>query len=381
MGFAQLKGKSLGVLCNQASINGNLDHVLDLLLPLHQSGYLKVSSVFGPQHGLRGHTQDNMIEWEGDDDLDRGWHVYSLYGETREPREAMLKGVECLLIDLQDVGARYYTFIWTVALCMKACEERGIPILVLDRPNPLGGDRTEGPWSDRSYSSFVGWHPIIVRHGLTVGEIALWLRDRHYPRAEVEIVRLVGWDRAMGFADTGLPWIPPSPNMPTSMTAEVYPGGCLIEGTNLSEGRGTTRPFEIVGAPYLDSDRYAKALNAAKLPGVKFLPYEFQPTFQKHAGQTCGGVFVSVTDRKVFESVLTTTAMFMEACVQAPNDFAWRDPPYEYEYIKLPIDILSGGAWYREWVEAATPLNKFRERFAAEASEHALREHWIYGVN
>ena len=366
------------MVCNQASVNADLDHILDLLLPLHRSAFLNVASVFGPQHGLRGHTQDNMIEWEGSDDRERGWRVFSLYGETREPTDGMLDGVEVLVIDLQDVGARYYTFVWTVALCLKACERKGIPVLVLDRPNPIGGDRTEGPYSDSTFASFVGLHPVLVRHGLTMGEFALFLRDTYYAKAALEVVRLEGWQRSMSFAQTGLPWLPPSPNMPTIDAAEVYPGGCLLEGTTLSEGRGTTRPFEIVGAPYLNSDRYAAALNRMALPGVKFLPYEFQPTFQKHAGENCGGVFIWVTDRSRFESVLTTTAMLLEAHHEAPTNFGWRDPPYEYEYVKLPIDILIGGTWYREWIEAGKPLKQFQDRFAEEAAKHPLNVHWIY---
>ena len=377
-GFQSLKGKSIGVVCNQASINANLDHVLDLLHPLHQSGFLRVASVFGPQHGLRGHTQDNMIEWEGGDDGDRGWRVFSLYGENREPTDPMLEGVELLLVDLQDVGARYYTFVWTLSLCMKACAQRGIPMLVLDRPNPIGGDRTEGPYSDPAFASFVGLHPILVRHGLTMGELAVWLQAAHYPEAKIKVQQLENWKRSMSFSQTGLPWLPPSPNMPTPDTAEVYPGGCLIEATNLSEGRGTTRPFEIVGASYLDSDRYCAQLNRYQLPGVKFLPYDFQPTFHKHAGLTCGGSFLYVTDRTVFESVLATTAMLLTACHQAPDAFAWRDPPYEYEYVKPPIDILAGGAWYREWIEADRPLKDFRDRFAEDERQNPLDRFWIY---
>lgn len=365
------------MVCNQSSITAGLDHILDILMPLHRSGFLRVQSVFGPQHGLRGHTQDNMIEWEGSPD-DRGWHIYSLYGEVREPKPTMLEGVDVLVIDLQDVGARYYTFVWTVALCLKACEALGIPVMILDRPNPIGGDRTEGPFADPSFASFVGLHPILVRHGLTMGELARWLQQAHYPTANVEIVQMKGWNRAMSFADTGLCWVPSSPNMPTADTAEVYPGGCLLEGTNLSEGRGTTRPFEIVGAPHLDSDRYAKALNNAGLPGVKFLPYDFQPTFQKHANIKCGGTFVWVTDRTKFQSVLTTTAMLLEACHQAPDQFAWRDPPYEYEYVKPPIDILAGGAWYREWIESAAPLKHFTDRFSADAQQHGMQAFWLY---
>jgi uncharacterized protein YbbC (DUF1343 family) len=268
--------------------------------------------------------------------------VTSLSGERRAPTPAMLRGLDTLVIDLQDIGARYYTYQWTMALALRGCARAGVRVLVLDRPNPLGGELVEGNVPDPAFSSFVGLYPLPARPGLTIGEIARYVNARHGLGADLEVVTMRGWRRRMLWEDTGVPWVPPSPNMPTPDTARVYPGGCLIEGTNLSEGRGTTRPFEWVGAPWLDAHRYAAALEATRLPGVAFRPARFQPTFQKHAGRVCGGVQLHVTDRARFRPFLTGLAIIAVARRQAPRAFRWRRPPYEFERRKLPIDILLG---------------------------------------
>jgi len=369
-GFASLAGRSLGVLCNQASIDSNIDHILDHMEPLHRSGFLRVKAVFGPQHGLFGHTQDNMIEWEGKADERRGWPVHSLYGEHRDPTDEVLDDVDLLLIDLPDVGSRYYTFIWTTALCMRACGRLGIPVLVLDRPNPIGGSRVEGTVLSPEFASFVGLHPLPMRHGMTLGELARYLQSEFYTRCELRVEAMEGWDRQMGFADTGLPWAMPSPNMPTVDTALVYPGGCLLEATNLSDGRGTTRPFEIAGAPWLDGHRFCEALNQTGLPGVKFRPIQFEPTFNKYAGEICEGCFIHVLDREAFEPAITAVALMQEGMRQSP-DFAWNPPPYEYELQKLPVDVLAGNSWLRGEVESGTPVARVRQRFAEECADFA----------
>ncbi len=363
--FKQLEGQNVAVVCNQASIAADCRHILE---HLQKAANVKIRCAFGPQHGLWGHTQDNMIEWEGGHDPRFPFPIHSLYGESREPTDKQLEGVDLLMVDLQEVGSRYYTFIWTMALCLKACERLGIPVLVLDRPNPLGGIQVEGPVGEEEFASFVGLYPLPLRHGMTMGEIARHLKSRYFPSVQLEIAELEGWRRDMYFADTGLPWAMPSPNMPTPDTAIVYPGGCLLEATNISEGRGTTRPFELFGAPFIDGFCLSKRLNALDIGGVYFRPVQFQPTFHKFAGEICEGAFVHVLDRDKFKPFLTYIAVFQEIVRLYGESFVWNEPPYEYEYVKLPIDILAGNNWIRSGVENLTPLNSIGERAKSEAS-------------
>lgn len=377
-GFAEIRGKTVGVVCNQATISSDFVHVLDLMLPFHREGKLKIGAAFGPQHGIWGHTQDNMIEWEGYVDARTGLRFYSLYGEHREPTPEMLAGLDALVFDVPDIGTRYYTFIWTLALCLKACEPLGVPVFVLDRPNPIGGLQVEGGVLDPAYASFVGLHPLPTRHGMTMGEIALYLQHRFYPRVALTVVKASGWDRAAYADECGAVWAMPSPNMPTVDTAVVYPGMCLVEGTRLSEGRGTTRPFEIFGAPYIDGWKLCEALNALGLPGVRFRPVQFEPTFQKHKETICQGGFIHVTDRRAFHSTLTGISVIREIVRLYPDDFQWLDPPYEYEWRLMPIDILAGNAWVREAIESYAPLETVRDRLQAEADAFAEWRQLIY---
>jgi uncharacterized protein YbbC (DUF1343 family) len=369
-GFEALRGKRVGLVCNQASIARDHRHVIDLLLARHHAGEFQLVRIFGPQHGLFGHTQDNMIEWEPDPDPRLGVSIASLYGEHREPTQEMLEGIELMVVDLPDVGARYYTFIWTMALVMKACTERGIPVLVLDRPNPIGGLQVEGTMLDPAYATFVGLHPIATRHGLTIAEVARYLTQTTMPEADVSFVLMESWSRSDYFDDTGLPWAMPSPNMPTLDTAVVYPGGCFLEATNMSEGRGTTRPFEMFGAPYLDGWKYCDALNSLNLAGCWFRPIQFEPTFHKFAEQLCEGAFLHVTDRRAFEPVLAYVAVMQEAIRQSDGAFEWKAPPYEYEYEKMPIDILAGNSWLRVAMDGLTSLNQIRQRFVEECGDY-----------
>lgn len=366
--FAPLHNQRVGLVCHQASIDRTCRHIVDLVHQVDRDGRLTLGAVFGPQHGLWGHTQDNMIEWEGYRDPRFGVPVYSLYGMHRKPTPDMLRDLDVLVVDLQDVGAKYYTFIWTLAYCMEAARERGLPVMVLDRPNPIGGDQVEGTYLNVDYRSFVGLYPMAARHGLTVGEIAALLKDRYYPDCPLEIVEMDGWRRAMYFEETGLPWAMPSPNMPTVETAVVYPGKCLLEATNLSEGRGTTRPFEHFGAPWIDAWSLAEGLDRHELPGAVFRPLVFEPTFQKHAGDLCGGCFLHVTDRSAFLPFRTTIALLREVIDRYPGQFRFNPPPYEYEYEKMPMDILVGNDWLRTALLNGAPLDELAPRWEEESS-------------
>ncbi len=331
----------LGAVLHPASVNCHLETTLSVLEGVN--GHLfKLAALFGPQHGFGGTTQDNMIEWEGFRHPRLGVPVFSLYGEHREPTPGMLEGLDVLLVDLQDVGSRYYTFVWTLFLCMRACAARGIPVVVPDRPNPLNGVTLEGPPQRADHLSFVGLHPLPVRHGMTIGEMAVKFRDEAIPDVDLHVLPMESWQRGMWFDETGLPWVMPSPNMPTLGTATVYPGLCLFEGTNVSEGRGTTRPFEIFGAPWIEPERLCAALRDRALPGVHFRALHFEPTFQKHARQICGGAQLHIRDRAVFEPWRTGVEILRVIRALWPDHFAWNPPPYEYEFEKLPIEILLG---------------------------------------
>lgn len=349
---SRLKGLRVGVLANPASIDGKFRHIVDRLAA---SSDWKLTAIFGPQHGFRSDLQDNMIESPHTTDSKRGVPIFSLYSETREPTPEMLDVIDVLVIDIQDVGARIYTFIYTMANCLRATAKRGLPVIVCDRPNPIGG-AIEGPMLKPGFESFVGQFPIPMRHGMTIGELARLFNERHGLGAALEVVPMQGWRRSMYWDETGLPWVMPSPNMPALDTAIVYPGTVLFEGTLLSEGRGTTRPFELIGAPWIDGEQLAARLNAQGLAGVYFRPAIFEPTFQKHARTTCGGCQIHVTDRHAFKPVKTGIALLRECYDFAPNRFQWRPAPYEYEHEKMPIDILAGSPALREQIEKQAPL-------------------------
>ena len=346
-----VEGRTVGLLCNPASLDSQFRHSADLLF--EDSG-VNLGAIFGPQHGFRADLQDNMIETPHGSDQRRRVPVYSLYSEVREPSAEMLEGLDALVVDIQDVGTRVYTFIYTVANCMRAAARHGVPVIICDRPNPINGVDVEGNRLDERYTSFVGQFPIPMRHGMTVGEIALLFNTAFNIGADVHVVKMEGWRREMFYEETGLPFVMPSPNIPTVDTAVVYPGAVLFEGTRLSEGRGTTRPFELIGAPWIDGETRADAMNARRLPGIHFRPAFFEPTFQKHAKQPCGGCQLHVTDRQAFKPVRTSVELIEEFHRQDPAKFAWREPPYEYEHDKMPIDILYGSDQLRRAIEAGT---------------------------
>ena len=337
-------------------------------------------ALFGPQHGARGEKQDNMIESDHYTDPVTGLPVHSLYGDVRKPTPEMLDGLDAVLFDLQDVGVRVYTFVWTMALAMEACADAGVRFIVLDRPNPIGGLKREGPVLQSGYESFVGLHPLPLRHGLTCGEMARWLNLDRGIACDLDVVRADGWERHMYWADTGLPWVMPSPNLPTPESCLVYPGMVLLEGTNLSEGRGTTRPFELFGTPWLDPAALAARLADARLPGVTFRPCHFEPTFQKHAGTLCGGAQLHVTDPGTFVPVRTAVEILVAAHALAPRDFAWRPPPYEYEETLPPIDILWGNARLREGVQQGESADEILAGVEADLEGFGTRvkRHLLY---
>lgn len=372
-----LRGARVGLVAHPASVNRRLSHAIDVF---RGSKKLKLTTLFGPQHGILGQTQDNMIEWEGFRDPASGLPVFSLYGKARKPAPAMLEDCDALVVDLQDVGARYYTFIWTLDLCMQACSELGKTIAVLDRPNPLGGRAVEGPVLKPAYASFVGLKPLPVRHGMTIGELGKYLHHTYYPRLDFRVLPMQGWKRPMWFDETGLPWVLPSPNMPAPDTALVYPGMCLLEGTNISEGRGTTRPFEIFGAPFIDPLAITSVLGEFRLPGVFFRPLSFQPTFQKHANMLCGGAQIHVTDREKFRPFKTGVAVLKAIHNTYPRDFKWKQPPYEYEEVNLPIDILAGSDRLRKDIEAWKDLADMEKwwREEARAFEKTRKKYLLY---
>lgn len=357
-----LRSASLGLVLHPASVTTDLELSADALLA---AGF-PLRALFGPQHGARGEKQDNMVESEHDHDPVTGLPVHSLYSEVRKPTREMLDGLDALLFDLQDVGVRVYTFVWTMALAMEACAEAGVRFVVLDRPNPIGGVRREGPVLRPGYESFVGLHPVPLRHGLTCGELARWLVRERGIACDLEVVACDGWRRSMSWRDTGLPWVMPSPNLPTTDSCVVYPGMVLLEGTNLSEGRGTTRPFELFGAPYLDPVALGESVGDQLGPGVRLRRCHFEPTFQKHAGRVCGGGQLHVDDPERFEPVRAAVALLVAARACAPDDFSWRPPPYEYEERLMPIDILWGHDGLRRGVEDGATADEIVRDLDAE---------------
>ena len=370
-----LDGKRVGLVCNPASVDGELRHIADRLTTHPRA---RVAALFGPQHGFRSDVQENMIETGHGRDEIRRVPVYSLYSETREPTADMLRDLEVLVIDLQDVGTRIYTYIYTMANCLVAARRHGIKTIVCDRPNPIGGIGVEGPMLTAGFESFVGQYPIPMRHGMTIGELARLFNEHFGIGADLVVEQLEGWRRDMYHEDTGLPWVLPSPNIPTVDTAVVYPGTVLFEGTNVSEGRGTTRPFELVGAPWTVAERFADTMNRLDLAGVRFRPAVFEPTFHKHAGKSCGGCQLHVRDRMRFRPVEVGVALMAAFRATDPARFRWRDPPYEYEREKLPVDILAGSSQLREQIEHGVPTREIAESW--EAGVHAflkIRERFL----
>jgi uncharacterized protein YbbC (DUF1343 family) len=339
-----LKGKRVGLITNPTGINAERTSIVDLF---DQSDDFELTALYGPEHGVRGDAQAGSTVSSYIDDV-TGLPVYSLYGATKKPTAEMLQDVDVLVFDIQDVGTRYYTYIYTMAYAMEAAAENGIPFVVLDRPNPQGGLRVDGPVLDPDYSSFIGLYPIPLKHGMTVGELAQLFNTEYQIQADLEVVKMKGWKRSMMYEDTGLPFVMPSPNMPTTDTVNVYPATGLFEGTNLSEGRGTTKPFQLIGAPYIKAHDYANELNELELPGVAFRAASFTPTFSKHAGKLTHGVEVYVTDPARFESTRTGIAMIQTAHDMYPDDFEFLANDF--------ITKLTGNAYVKDMILEGAPL-------------------------
>jgi uncharacterized protein YbbC (DUF1343 family) len=349
-----LRGARVGLICNQASVDHTLRHAADLL---KEQGDVRLTALFGPQHGIRGDVQDNMVETAHTIDRNTGLPVYSLYSETREPTEEMLENVDLLVFDMQDVGCRIYTFVYTLANCMRAASKYGKKVIVCDRPNPINGVSVAGTVLETEFASFVGQFPLATRHGMTVCELARLFKEHFEIECELETVLMEGWAREQWMDETDAPWVIPSPNMPTPLTTMVFPGTVHLEGTQMSEGRGTTRPFELIGAPYIEAEEYARRLNGMGLGGLYYRACGFQPTFQKHAGQTCGGVQIHVTQRDLFEPVSAGVAAVKLAYSMYGEHFRWKEPPYEYVYDKNPFDVIAGTDALRRAIERGDSLD------------------------
>jgi uncharacterized protein YbbC (DUF1343 family) len=372
-----LQGKRLGLLCNQGSTDRNFLHSRDIVnsvLP----GQLKC--LFSPQHGFFADKQDNMIESSHMVDRVTGLPLFSLYGETRKPTGEMFDHLDVLLIDLQDVGTRVYTFIHTMAYCLEAAAQFGKKVVVLDRPNPIGGEQLEGNLVEDDCCSFVGLFPIPMRHGLTIGEMARLFNDHFGINADLEVIQMEGWQRWMYFDDTGLPWVFPSPNMPTWATALVYPGQVIWEGTTVSEGRGTCLPFELFGAPYLEHERLLATVDPADLAGCLLRPVAFEPTSNKYQGLLCNGFHLQVTDRHLFQPYRSSLALMAGILGLYGDQFVYKDPPYEYEYEKMPIDMILGSRGVRESLQSGTKPVELVEgwRHDIDGFDQLRREFFLY---
>ncbi len=340
----RIRGRRLGLLCNPASVDAGLNHASKLI---HKRFPGRLKALFSPQHGFHAEKQDNMIESEPFMDPALKIPVFSLYHRTRKPTRAMMDEIDVLLIDLQDVGTRVYTFIYTISYCLEAARESDKPVIILDRPNPVGGLQIEGNVLSRDCASFVGRFPIPMRHGLTVGEISRMFNREFEIHCDLTVIPMSHWKRSMYWPDTGLLWIPPSPNLPTPLSCMVYPGQVLFEGTNLSEGRGTTLPFEQFGAPFLDIEAVL-AETEEKIKGAVLRPVHFEPTSGKWQGQVCRGFHIHVTDREEYNAYLSSLILLQAIIRRHPEDFRFKPPPYEYEFERLPMDLILGSRSLRE---------------------------------
>jgi uncharacterized protein YbbC (DUF1343 family) len=376
-GAMSFSGQRIGYLSNQASTTREFVHGRVLLQQKYGD---RLTCLFSPQHGFFSEKQDNMIESDHTVDAVTGLPIYSLYGEHRRPTAEMFEHLDVLLIDLIDVGTRVYTFLYTMAYCMEMAAQLGKKVVVLDRPNPIGGEKIEGNLLRSDCSSFVGLYSLPMRHGLTFAELALLINQEFGIGAELEVVKLKGWRRAMLFRDTGFPWVCPSPNMPTPETALVYPGQVIWEGTNVSEGRGTTLPFEFVGAPYWGHSAMIRMLDKTELPGCCLRPIVFEPTSGKWAGESCYGFQIHVTNSRTFLPYRTSLALLQAAILLYPEQFQYKQPPYEYEFERLPMDLILGDPEVRSRLEEGKAVREIEESWLDElqAFDHTRKNYFLY---
>lgn len=360
------KGERIGLLTNQASVNRQLIH--DRLLFQQKFGN-RLTTLFSPQHGFYSEQQDNMIESDHMTDSETGLPVYSLYGDVRKPSMEMFADIDVVVIDLMDVGTRVYTFLYTMAYCLEAACAYGKKVIVLDRPNPVGGQQVEGNLLVDECKSFVGLYPLPMRHGMTFGELALFINNEYGLGAEIDVIAMDGWKRNMNFRDTGFPWVFPSPNMPTPETALVYPGQVLWEGTNISEGRGTTLPFELFGSPFIDHQEILLRLEKTELPGCCLRPLLFQPTSGKWANHPCTGFQMHVTDSRIYKPYRTSLALLQTVMLAYPNGFKYKEPPYEYEYDRLPMDCIIGSSEVRKQLENGVDIAEIEKQWEDDLAE------------
>lgn len=372
---AWIRGRRFGLLCNQASVDRSFRHAKDLVASAFPG---QLICLFSPQHGLYAEKQDNMVESPHGWDQGLRIPVFSLYAEDRSPSPDQLADLDLVLVDLQDVGCRVYTYIWTLLLLMEACSCQGKGVAILDRPNPIGGTKIEGNLLDPAFFSFVGQAAIPMRHGMTIGELAIFFASVKGLDLELHIVRMEGWKREWDLSLTGLPWVWPSPNMPSLDTARVYPGQVILEGTCLSEGRGTTRPFEVFGAPFLDLVGIRTDFERMGLYGCVLREQCFEPTFQKWKGTLCKGFQIHVTDPELYEPYVTTLALLSSIKRRHPEDFSWRRPPYEYEFERLPADLIIGDRRVREAVEGGAGPDDLRSLWKGGIEDFAdLRRRYL----
>ena len=359
-------GKRLGLLSNPASVNRQLSHARDLI-NIHFPGQLK--ALYSPQHGFFAEKQDNMIESDDITDPILQIPVFSLYGQTRKPTKEILDPLDILIIDLQDAGTRVYTFIYTMSYCLEAAKSFNKKVVVLDRPNPINGITVEGNCLSTDYASFVGRYPIPMRHGLTIGELALLFNNHFAIGCDLEVIQMKNWNRAMYFVDTGLPWIPPSPNLPTPVSAMVYPGQVLWEGTNISEGRGTTQPFELCGAPFINTDNILSTLGGNKIPGGLLRQTLFEPTSNKWENQSCTGFQIHITDPDKYKPYKTTLKLLQAVIACHKDRFEFNLPPYEYDYSNLPIDLIIGDREIRRRIEKLEDVDEIENSWMKKLND------------